>query len=336
MRTFVNTARPAISFFKLRLRTAAWAIAACAPLLISSSAAHAQALLASSLHHNTVERISMTGVVTNVAPALNPGPGHLNPNSVYDAAVDRYGNVYYGISAQNVIIKIDKNGNQSTFAIAPNPAGLAIGPDGCVYISSDTGGSVIKITPAGVQTVLATGLQNPYGIIVDKDGTIYTACEGEGPGKGIYKITRQGVVSFLAAINHPARLAFDSHDTLYASDWLAGGIYSISSSGSISAYVTGFKDPLGIAFDTADNLYVAETPSEWGGSGSGPERIVKVQAGSKAQSTLTYNVSGIDGLKFTAENYITDTPEPGVSALLISGCLALIVSRRNRRSARAH
>ena len=311
--------------------TAGILLALCSPVRRTD----AQALLVASLHDNAVQRVGLNGAVSTVASDMVPASGGINSGSVYDCAVDRYGNIYYCVSIQNRIIKVDRSGVQTNFAYLSNPAAMCIGADGNMYVSSYNTGSIIKITPAGVQINYASGLQDPYGITIDKHGTVYVACEGEGPGKGIYEIPQGGSPTFLAMVSHPARLALDSNGNLYATDWLAGGVYSISSSGAVSAYVTGFHDPLGIAFDNQNNLYVAETPSEWGGSGGGPERIVEVQAISHAESTLTYNVSGIDGIKFTSESYENFTPEPGGMALLLAGGIAgaAAANRKRRRGA---
>ena len=58
------------------------------------------------------------------------------------------------------------------------PRGLALGPDGSLYIA-DTGNNAIRrIAPEGIVTTVATGLNMPIGIDVDGAGNVYIADTG--------------------------------------------------------------------------------------------------------------------------------------------------------------
>lgn len=53
-------------------------------------------------------------------------------------------------------------------------------------------------------------------------------------------------------------LALDSKGNLYGSNFAGDTVYKITSSGEISAFVTGLNNPNGLAFDSQDNLFVVE------------------------------------------------------------------------------
>jgi sugar lactone lactonase YvrE len=66
----------------------------------------------------------------------------------------------------------DGVGATATFS---NPAGVAVGPDGNIYITDFENDSVRMITPGGVVSTLTeqSGFDRPFGIVFGADGTLY-------------------------------------------------------------------------------------------------------------------------------------------------------------------
>lgn len=135
-------------------------------------------------------------------------------------------------------------GNLARFT---DPAAVAAGPDGAIYVA-DPGNHVIrKVDASGATTTFAgqAGISGaidgnasvarfnvPVGIAVGADGTVYVADTGNNL---VRKITPAGVVSTLAG----------------------GAGFSGSLDGSGTA--ARFSTPLGLAVDAAGNVYVADT-----------------------------------------------------------------------------
>jgi hypothetical protein len=111
------------------------------------------------------------------------------------------------VFAGNGIRGLSGDGSAATDAALNQPAGVAVGPSGSVYIS-DTGNRRIRVvSPSGTITTLAgpgighlngrttagIGFLAPLGLAVDRDENVYVADSAQ-----IYRIGRSGVSDILA------------------------------------------------------------------------------------------------------------------------------------------
>lgn len=116
-----------------------------------------------------------------------------------------------------------------------NPAGLAVSPDGCLFVADMSNHTVRRISAAGAVTTFA-GIPGQSGKV---DGPAATA-----------------------RFNQPFFLAFDKATNLYVSELLNHTIRRITPTGQVSTFVGGdgqFNRPAEMAFDAGGNLYVADT-----------------------------------------------------------------------------
>ena len=123
--------------------------------------------------------------------------------------------------------------------------GVAVGPNGTVYITSGTsnGGHVIQVTAAGAASQLTpTGITliKPSGATVDGMGNLYVADQGNG---NIVEITTAGVASVVSINNLPSPLNLgnpfgvtaDSLGNLYLPDYgNARSVYVSVQGGALS------------------------------------------------------------------------------------------------------
>lgn len=165
----------------------------------------------SEYYSHVIRKISPARDVTTIAgtpnlPGFADGTGTAALFSgLYSMAMDKDGNLYAADSRNNRIRKITPGGVVTTLAGSGTsgsadgpagtasfnaPGGVALDSDGNVYVA-DTGNNLLRrITRAGVVSTLAgqagmTGAQNgigsaarfkqPYGVVVDADGTLYIA-----------------------------------------------------------------------------------------------------------------------------------------------------------------
>ncbi len=115
-----------------------------------------------------IEKISPTGVVEGALPAYLPGVAGI----AFDAKGDLFAILatysFEGLYA-NAIVEFAPNGNligTVTYLNLSDPTGLAIGPDGNLYVSDYLGNTIAEYSPYGafLGTFTTTNLDGPHGI----------------------------------------------------------------------------------------------------------------------------------------------------------------------------
>jgi sugar lactone lactonase YvrE len=194
-------------------------------------------------YNNAIRKITPAGLVTTLATGFN---------SPYSVVLDSSGNVYVADTMNHVIKKVTPSGVVTTFAGSgigaggyygafadgtgtnasfDYPTGVGIDSAGNLYVADAGNNRVRKITPSGVVTTLASGLNLPFGVAVDSAGNVYVASFS---GRIINKVTSLGVVTVLvgsgssgsadgtgtnASFNRPRKVALNSTGSiLYLAD----------------------------------------------------------------------------------------------------------------------
>jgi len=139
--------------------------------------------------------------------------------------------------------------------------------------------------PARLETLLDSGLADPYGVAVDKQGNVYFS-DGDEKNTvsvlapdGKTRVLAGGVEGYseglgaAAAFNTPSGIALDKQGNVYVADTGNHAIRKIAPDGTVSTLagsgVAGFADgqgaqaqfngPVGVAVDDAGVVYVADT-----------------------------------------------------------------------------
>jgi sugar lactone lactonase YvrE len=222
-----------------------------------------------------------------------------------------------------------KPGPAPTVPRLQSPEGIAVGPDGSVYVSDYFGQFVLRVEPDGRVVRIAGGgtgttgrasvshLDHPAGIAVSRDGYIYIADSYGGvfqsghtwPG-GIVRIDPAGQISTFASgapLQDPLGLALDSIGILYFTDY-NGNVGSMDLNGAISwvdfPHLPGpVASPYYMTFDSAGSLLFSDRAPNSAGAAGGcrivqmtPQRAFSIVAG-----TGTCGFSGDGGPATKAE-----------------------------------
>jgi len=181
------------------------------------------------------------------------------------------------------------DGGQATFAQLGSARGVAVGPDGAVYISDYQSGAVRKVKDGMISTI-ATKLSYPEGVAVDPAGNVYVADVGNDR---IARIDPAGSVTTVAGtlaqsgpagdggpataalLYAPADVAVDKNGDIFIADTKNNRIRKVDAAGTITTIAgtgsAGFggdggpgtaallNDPQGIAVGPGGEVYVADT-----------------------------------------------------------------------------
>lgn len=186
----------------------------------------------------------------------------LLPQGPEDLTISANGSLCVAGSNQRLIYGVDSAGNQSTFFSDHSNFdytwGTAVGPDGNLYVSNESAGTIYQITPTGQETLFASGISDPVDLAFSPAGDLYVGTYNES--NQIFKVTPSGSVSLYLGNNGPG-LAFDPSGNLFTTNV---GTHKIDEYNHLGVYVSstpviGFSyDSSSIAIGKSGDLYLAD------------------------------------------------------------------------------
>lgn len=253
------------------------------------------------------------------------------------------------------------------------PEGVAIAPDGTVYISDAADHRIRAVSPEGIiRTVAGDGspgaegdngpainarLNSPYGLSLDRSGTLYIADLGNariraisadgrirtvaGGGEVPAADSSEGSPATALRFKTPRNVLADTNGGFYFSDFDGHRVFYVDFRGVLTAFAgtgnpgygadnipavrSALRNPSGLAFEPQGGLVIVE---------SGSQRLRRVARGSVtpylADALRAYPLYSPTGIAFDGAGnlYIADaratgalkrTPQGDVTALPLSG-----------------
>ena len=191
----------------------------------------------------------------------------------------------------------DTDGSGSSAQFSSFLQQIAMDSNGNIFVADGDNHKIKKITPSGVVSTFAGSTEGdvdgvgtaaqfntPYGLAIDSNNNVFICDIGN---QKIKKITPNGVVTTFAGngssgytegqgtaaqFDDPSRLAIDSQNNLYVTDYHNNSIRKITPNGLVSTFAgsstsgnqdgqganAAFYGPSGIAIDLEDNLYIGD------------------------------------------------------------------------------
>lgn len=152
-----------------------------------------------------------------------------------------------------------------------DPNGVAVDAAGNLYVGDSGNNKVVKITPAGVQTILEQGGPTfPYAVSVDAAGNVAYAggVAGVGGAGGTYGSggfvffeTPEGTQTTVGSVpGAPGGTAVDTQGNVYISDAVNNTVIEVvPGSGQFTLPTNGLSKPGALAVDAAGDVYIADT-----------------------------------------------------------------------------
>jgi sugar lactone lactonase YvrE len=258
---------------------------------------------------------TITPIAGNGTPSLSGDGGpaaQAQLGNPYAVALDGNGDLFIADNQNAVIRKIDPtgiittiagngvaglsgDGGAATAARLNDPRGVAVAPNGDVYIS-DTGNGRLRVVDhsTGLISTILSGLNFPRAVAVDAAGNVYIADTGDNQvlvmrfaaagagllaGTGSAGYSGDGGPATSAALKGPRGLAIDAASNVYISDsdnnrvrrvdHVTGIITTIAGNGTAgrggdgrAAINAELNFPFGLAVDTAGNLYISDVSNQ--------------------------------------------------------------------------
>ncbi|TDX02317.1 SBBP repeat-containing protein [Dinghuibacter silviterrae] len=208
--------------------------------------------------------------------------------SPYNIALDRKTHNLYVTDFNVHLVKVQPDNSFTLIYNGTMPTtGIAVGPDGFLYMSNNNYGTVTRLdTNGNNQTLFGNNILTPRNLTFDRDGNLYVAAYG------IYRITPGDVQKeiYLDTAFKGWEIARDAFGNIYEADHFnnnlrmieacSGKVFTIAGSGAAEdvdgiGLNASFNGPQGLCIDDRGVLYM--TTFNYGTNGGNKVRKITIR-----------------------------------------------------------
>ncbi|MFH1036617.1 MAG: hypothetical protein V1756_00915 [Patescibacteria group bacterium] len=182
------------------------------------------------------------------------------------------GDMYVAVFDRDMILKINPNGEVSTFVTRLHgPGRLAFGKSGDLFVLESRNGNVLRITPEGEISTFATGFGDITtgslygGLAVDSAGNVFVGSMGKN--NTIYEIFPNGTVTtFASGVSDEGYwdfgdIAVCSNGEIFATEAGRGRLFKVTSEG-VTLFATGLtNDAHSVTCGPSGELFIGRAGS---------------------------------------------------------------------------
>ncbi len=194
------------------------------------------------------------GSTSPPTPAATSAPETLTPPSPTPAAIQTVTPTPASLNINPQVIVLAENLSE--------PDDLVLAPDGSIYISDVTDGTLEQYTPAGQLITVLAGLSAPEGMAFLPDGSMIIAEQGKNRLLH-YNLDSRTLAPFLDLVNRTGNLGVDGilwdGTNLIVPDSPHGTVLQVSPDGkTVQRIASGLVRPTGVWRESTGDLLIAD------------------------------------------------------------------------------
>ncbi|MCA9552803.1 MAG: SMP-30/gluconolactonase/LRE family protein [Myxococcales bacterium] len=285
--------------------------------------------------------VGSDGGVVNSGPIAGAGPLTEVATGFFALGAPAWGaasgNLVFTDHAQDTVFYLPPGGTpQVLLRPSQEAAGTGTDPQGNLLIAQYAARQVVRLTPAGQETVIANyqgaRLNGPHDVVARADGTVYVTDPDFGLGprtaelafNGLFRVPLGGAAPVLhwqgqTGSSGPAGLELSPDEgTLYLTDRVTGEVtrFGVATDGALGAptpFATTSGRPDGVTVDNTGNVYVATAAGVQGFTATG--QPLGLIATPEAATGVAFGGVSLDTLFVTTGTtlYRVDMPVAGVA-----------------------
>ena len=140
------------------------------------------------------------------------------------------------------------------------PRRIAVAADGTLFVADQGAGTIVRVDPEGQPELLADGLAEPAGLVLDPTGSLYVVTHAGGMTRQgqLLRIEADGGQTVVASgLTGATDVAQDGNGDLYVAAFDENRVLRVTADGAVSTLIDEAPAPTAVAIDPGGSLFVA-------------------------------------------------------------------------------